>query len=418
MKMPVIASLALLASLLPMVAQDPAGTHEGYPVLKASELLRPEILKGPYHTVMEAVPTQGFANQYTVETNWGVFTVRGNDLLAKRIHEFEAIVRLESASKSDEFKNSLRKAAATPLHMIGNTLEDPVGTVKGIGAGAGRFFRKVGESIERGGKKSANTDGTMKSVLGFSKAKREIAAHLEVDPYSDNHVLQQRLDDMAKASFAGGFAVRAGTFALSAGAGVGVATVAGTASLASDVSKMVRDNDPVGLSLINRGILTEQLGISEAGAEAFLEHPHITPSQQTIITQYLARLGKVGGNEDFLTMVCSSKDVPDVEFFVGTAKIMADYHEQVSPVKRVLDLYGLPAIHVMTNALVIPLAVDYGSWSEESDRLSLALQGYHPQVEISERVLYLSGRVSPMARKNFEARGFKVVDGTHIPLYR
>ena len=135
---PIRTAFAVLAIILwgaPLWAQDPAAGHEGYPVLKASELLKPEVLKGPYHTVMEAVPTQGFANQYTVQTNWGVFTVRGNHLLAKRIHEFQAIARLEQASKSEEFQRSLRAAAAQPFHAVGGALQDPVGAVKKIGAG-------------------------------------------------------------------------------------------------------------------------------------------------------------------------------------------------------------------------------------------------------------------------------------------
>ena len=108
------AALVSLICASSLSAQDPAATHEGYPILKASELLKPEVLKGPYHTVMEAVPTQGFANQYTVQTNWGVFTIRGNHLLEKRIHEFQAIASLEQASKSEEFERSLRAAAACP----------------------------------------------------------------------------------------------------------------------------------------------------------------------------------------------------------------------------------------------------------------------------------------------------------------
>ena len=415
MKIPLAVCLSIFASASLLPGQD--AEHEGYPVLKASELLLPAVLKGPYHTVLEAVPTEGYANQYTVQTNWGVFTIRGNYLLAKRIQEFDAIARLENASKSDEFKNSLRVAAAKPLHMIGGALQDPVGAVKGIGAGASRLFKKAGEAVDRGGAKSANTDGTMKSVLGFSKAKREIAAYLNVDPYSANPILQHHLDDMAKASFAGGFLVKAGTFALSAGAEVGVATVAGVAAISADITNLIRDNDPIALSGINRKKL-EALGLDEVTVSAFLEHPRITPTQQTLITAHLSRLGAVGGTENFLKMVQSSEDTADVIFFMETVQMMAVYHDNVSPVKQILDLYGLPAVHAVNGALVIPLAVDYGSWSSEADRLSLALKEYAPQVEITERILYVSGRVSARAEKEFVARGFVVSDGARIPLYK
>ena len=409
--------LAIILWGVPLWAQDPATAHEGYPVLKASELLKPEVLKGPYHTVMEAVPTQGFANQYTVQTSWGVFTVRGNHLLAKRIHEFQAIERLEQASKSEEFKRSLRAAAAKPFHAVGGALQDPVGAVKKIGSGAGRIFEKAGEAIDRGGKKSANTDSTLKGVLGFSKAKREIAGYLQVDPYSENQVLQKKLDEVARASFAGGFVVQAGTFALGAKADAGVAKVAGRVNLTANIANAVYSNDPTSLSLLNRATL-EKLGVSERGASAFLEHPSITPSQQTELTGNLARLGPVPGIEDYLRMVGASRDAADVAYFVNSLSMMASYHEKISPGKQVLSLFGLPAMHCQDNKLVIPLAVDYGSWSPEADRLSAALAAYKPQVTISGRLLYVSGRVSSQARKEIEARGFVVTDGTHVPLYK
>lgn len=409
-----VPALLLLASLSTNARE---GTHEEYPVLNASELLKPEIRKGPYHEVMEAVPTEGFANQYTVKTKWGVYTVRGNDLLVKRIHEYEAIERLEHASKSEEFERSLRAAAAKPLHMIGGTLQDPKGTMESIGSGASKFFRRAGEAFDRKGAKSANTDSAMASMFGFSKAKRGIAAHLQVDPYTDNQLLQQRLEEVAKASFAGGFAVSAGTFALSAGAGVGAAGVAGAASMSSDVANMIRDNSPLDLSDMNRDVLLA-LGVNEPLAAAFVEHPGITPTGQTVITQHLKRLGKVAGMDDFLKMVMESKDSTDVLFFQRTAEMMVTYHETVSPVKRILNLYTLPAIHAQNNALVLPLAIDYGSWSAEADRLSRTVAGYQPEVEISQRLLYISGRITPRAREELQKRGFAVTDEALVRIYQ
>ncbi|MFT5904472.1 MAG: hypothetical protein ACI9E1_000046, partial [Cryomorphaceae bacterium] len=143
-----------------------------------------------------------------------------------------------------------------------------------------------------------------------------------------------------------------------------------------------------------------------------------TPSQQTELTRNLARLGPVPGIEDYLKMVATSRDAAEVAYFVNSISMMASYHEKISPGKRVLSLFGLPAIHAENNALVIPLAVDYGSWSPEADRLSAALAAYQPQVTISQRVLYIAGRVSARARTEIEGRGFIVTDGTHVPLYK
>ena len=97
---------------------------------------------------------------------------------------------------------------------------------------------------------------------------------------------------------------------------------------------------------------------------------------------------------------------------------MALYHEKVSPVRQILDLQGLPAILAENQTLVLPLAVDYASWSQESDRLSQAIAQYSPPGGVSRRVLYISGRVSPLARSQLEARGFTVADEARAEIYR
>ncbi len=412
-----IASLGIVFMASSISAQEPATSYEDFPVLQASQLLKPEFLNGPYHTVMEAVPTQGFANQYTVTTKWGIFNVRGNHLLNKRIHEFKAIAKLEEASKGEEFQKALASAAAKPFYAVSGALKDPVGAVEKIGSGAGRLFRKAGEAISRGGKKSANTDNAMASILGFSAAKRKIAGELQVDPYSENQVLQTKLDDLARASFAGGFVVKAGTFALGTGANIGFAKAVGTVNLNAEIAENVYQNDPTTLSLLNREILLE-LGLGEVPTDTFLKHPKITPAQQTILTKYLQRFGSVPGIEDYLKMVESSQDTAEVVYFIHCLSMMADYHEATSPAKRILNLFGLPALHCENGTLLIPLAVDYGSWSSESARLSAALASYNPQVIISQRVLYIEGRLSDRARKEFEAQGFTVKDGINTPLYK
>jgi len=291
---PFFRSMAAVGTMLSLFAQEPAEVvlYEDSPVLNASELLKPEFYKGPYHEVMGSVPTKGFANQYTLQTSWGPLTVHGNEMLLKRVMELDAVAQLDQASKSDKFKESLRKAAATPLKALGGALQDPAKTAKGIGSGAARLFKRAGEAFERGGKKSANTDSTIESLVGFSKSKREIARSLKVDPYSSNPILQQKLDEMARASFAGGFVVKAGTFALASGANVGAASVAQASTMSSDVANMVHDNGPLDLSRLNRERLIA-LGVTEADADLFVENPIPTPTQQTALTSSLVAIGAI-----------------------------------------------------------------------------------------------------------------------------
>jgi hypothetical protein len=409
----ICAGASVLVTNLTAEAQAAPAAYETPAVLSAATLLKPEHMRGPYHEILDPVPTAGFSNQYTVRTNWGTHTVLGNDLLTQRLRELRAIAELEQASKSKEFEKALLTAAAKPFHMVGNTLQDPVGTAKNVGSGAMRFIKRAGEITTRGGKRSANTDNAAKSFIGFSKQKREIAYRLKVDPYTDNPVLQKHLDDMAWASFGGGFVIRAGTFAVGGATGA----VVGGLSTIDDVAKAIRDNTPADLSAMNRAAL-DKMGISEATTKAFVEHPAISPSMQTIITTRLGKLGEAGGREDFLKMVITSRNATDVHFFQRVAEMMEVYHVKVSPVRQVLNLYGLPAIHATNDALVVPISVDYGWWTEQTDRFSAAVASYKPSVKIGKRILYVSGTVSPRAKEELTKRGFIVTDNVRASLYR
>ena len=87
---------------------------EELPVLNASEILRPEFLSSPHHKVREPVPTYFGANQFTIDSDFGVFEANGNEMLVTRIKEINAIARLKEVSRTDEFKNALTKAAKSP----------------------------------------------------------------------------------------------------------------------------------------------------------------------------------------------------------------------------------------------------------------------------------------------------------------
>ena len=45
---------------------------EELPELKASEILKPELLKGPYYVVRDPVPTSVGMNQFTIDSDFGV----------------------------------------------------------------------------------------------------------------------------------------------------------------------------------------------------------------------------------------------------------------------------------------------------------------------------------------------------------
>jgi hypothetical protein len=117
-------------------------------------------------------------------------------------------------------------------------------------------------------------------------------------------------------------------------------------------------------------------------------------------------------------MVNQSQSTAEVLFFLRSVEMMTVYNTKVSPVRRILDLKGHPAFHAQDNALVLPLGVEYASWNSNSDSLSAAIAAYQADFEISRRLIYLSGLVSPLAKQHFEARGFVVSDRANAQVYK
>src|SRR4029077_10184855 len=93
----IFVAVALLPDLLvaapapsPTSSATPV-TYEELPELKASDILKPEFFSGPHYKVREEVPTSSGANQFTIDSDFGVFEADGNEMLVRRINEINAI---------------------------------------------------------------------------------------------------------------------------------------------------------------------------------------------------------------------------------------------------------------------------------------------------------------------------------------
>src|SRR6266568_5998182 len=150
-----------LSMALPCLAQTPEplevrraeAAFEELPVLNASEILRPEFLTGPHHKVREPVPTYFGANQFTIDSEFGVFEADGNEMLVRRINEINAIAQLKDVSRTDQYKNALVAAAKSPIAAAKNIVTDPVNTVANVPKGIMKFMSRAGETVKGIGKK-------------------------------------------------------------------------------------------------------------------------------------------------------------------------------------------------------------------------------------------------------------------------
>src|SRR6201993_2296916 len=120
------------------VAPPEEGPFEELPELKASEILKPEYLKGPHYTVREPVSTGSGVNQFVIDSDYGVFDADGNEMLVRREKEIYAIAHLMEVSRTDQFKESLSNAAKGTYNAAKKLVTDPGTTLSNVPKGVSK----------------------------------------------------------------------------------------------------------------------------------------------------------------------------------------------------------------------------------------------------------------------------------------
>src|SRR5215470_10533378 len=169
----------------PFEARRAEAVFEELPELQASEILKPEFLKGPHFAVRDPVPTSSGMNQFTIDSDFGVFESDGNEMLLQRLKEIDAIARLGDVSRTDEFKKSLLAAAKSPLNSARNIAKDPAQAIANVPKGLMKFLGRAKESVQNVGKDGNDDMGDgrrLKDAIGYSEKKRKIALEMGVDP--------------------------------------------------------------------------------------------------------------------------------------------------------------------------------------------------------------------------------------------
>lgn len=392
------------------VESSPGSDFEELPDLQASEILKDEFLRGPHYSVRESVPTSSGLNEFWIDSDFGVFEADGNEMLVRRVKEIYAIAQLREISRTDEFKKSLAAAAKSKLAAAKNIVEDPGQAISNVPKGVMKFMGRAGESIKNVGKKKDNgyDDGgnTLEKTIGYSQAKRSIAVSMGIDPYSKNEVLQKELNEVARASWAGGFAFSAGTFPIGGAAGIALTAT----GVSSSLDKIVQEKPPADLKNINRTEL-RNMGASEKETERFLNNIAFSPTEQTAFVLNLKSLDHVANRAAFVRAAAeNSSNESDALFCVQTSALMSDLHAGEHPLARIAMIRNLPVCIAKDGAVIVALQWDYAAWTAGAagmteEVLSLAQKSGNKGVYVS-----LSGQASPHLKQELQSRGITIVE--------
>ena len=407
-----------VATALPSVGQvtssSPSGEgnsdFEELPELKASEILKPEFLKGQYHTVQESVPTSSGMNRFTIDSQFGAFEAEGNEMLVRRVGEIDAIARLKDISRTDVYKQALAKAAKGPYESAKNIIRDPVNSIENVPKGVMKFMKGAGEKVKSIGKKEKSSDKSegsqLEQMIGYSNAKRKVAVSLGVDPYTTNSVLRKELDGIAWATFAGGATFSVVTLPVGGAAGVGL-TMTG---VSSSMNQLLVEKSPEDLKAYNRQSLIA-MGASGSEADRLLGNPAYTPTQQTAFVLNMKSLDGVANRKAFIRLagMNSSADA-DAIFCVQTAAMLGKLHQEI-PLARIETIGDFPIAVAKDGTTVVALQCDYAAWTSGAADFSQAAQKFAGQAPRNKKVVVaLSGQTSERLRHELETRGIQLRD--------
>jgi len=437
------------AALLPaaLCAAPKSSEFEKPTILSASKILPPHLLKGPYHTVSERVTSDGYFNNYRIESNFGVMVVEGPQLLETRVGEMNALAELDKLSSSSVFADAAYKAGkgivTAPIRIVektAKTLSDPEklgDTLAAVPEGAEKLFswayrkgkvavRAVSNAVssdsddKKPAKSGTPSDSSGVSTsdaidqstklglkyIGYTKREREWFRKLHVNPYTSNETLKNEIVRVASIETAVGTAFR-----FVPGLGL-LGELATFNTWYERAEKLALYEDPDSIGKKNQQELTA-LGVPEDISKQFLTNRAYTPWSRRFISASLTSIGpKVPGHAEFIKAACAATNEPSTLYFVSVAESLERLHS-VAPIKRIIASLHLPAAITTSNQLYIPLPVDYLFWTEEVAGIFKDFKvRSQKEAHITSAQMNIAGRASPLARQKLEQLGIRITEGT------
>ncbi len=378
--------------------------YETPSILDARDIIDPEVLKGEHHTVLDEVIPFRYTHRFLITSPYGQFEAYGEDMLRIRLQEIQAIVTMEEdVNHLQSLAAGVKHAILSPFNFVLGLFTKPTETILAVPKGMWRMATRIGEMTT--GERGQFEDTENEELIGLSTVKRQVADHFGVDVYSSNPVLQEKLDSLSLAGYAGDTAVRLATLPIGGPAG---AVLTGT-SLSTTIGELLRDHSPEELRRLNREKL-EAMNIDASLIEAFLNHPWYSPRHETVLIQALFEMDTVNNRKTFLEVAMSAEFEEEALFFQQMAEMLLTYHQNVRPLHEIVALedrllMGLTHDHT----LVGMLPIDYLPWRAELASAAKTVTNWKSAAQQVENIeLWIAGKLTPRAYHELLAKGVTV----------
>jgi len=389
----------------------PASAFETPAMFRASEILPAALLAGPNHRVREYAEGDGYLIHFTIDSDYGTYECVGVSELRRRVGEIQAIAKLVVVSRSDLFAEGLKKSVETPISAVKNIADDPGGAIKRVPHSVGHFFSKVGSGIgnvarkageKKSGESSPNPEQVgrgvgrvIKNVAGFDKAKLACAQQLGIDPYTDNARLQEEMEKVAWAFFAGGLPLKIGVSVASGGASkaIGAAEFVG---LPEDLYQLTASD----LDFQDRGAF-KAMGVPDEKIDALFANESVIRSVRHHMAGALSECNGAGRLE-IVDQIVQCDTVWRAYFLNDALQLLRWRHRTVG--YQGFSVNGRLPVGITSDGTVeVPAPVDYVIWSEE-----MAEFATRAELASLKKRLILQGNLSNETSSQLTAAGWEI----------
>jgi hypothetical protein len=355
---------------------------------------------------------QGFTYRFEITAIFGNFEAHCVDMLKIRVHEMQVIDALQNIKRARTFANAVKRAEKGPYKNAVNLIMNPTDTVTGVPEGSWRFISQSGEMVKGGSEDKGS--GADKVMLDFFKLKRNYAYKLGVDVYSTNNVLQKELNSVSLAGFASGTGTSllfseatksADGLMLSGAEGL----IIERTLFLDEIDKMILDNNPGELQLINRKKL-KQIGVEGAVIEEFLKHPEYSPRNKTIMVHALANIDGAKNRDNLISQAILAEHEELALFYQYMAEMLYRYHKNVKPITEIIPVRKSVVGYTSDKDIVVTLPVDYLYWTKTTDLFvtdALRLTESEDRL-VKNVIMWIPGTATKLAKEVLTARGIMI----------
>lgn len=355
----------------------------------------------PNYTIVNPVRSDGFLRLYTVRSAYGDFQVVSDTMMQMRIRELAAVAELDRLSESEAFNTALAQAGLAPVKFAGELLVNPVQAIGNTLAGIGNQMSQIGSGINNAGKSQDQAFGG----FGADQKRRELAARLGVDPYTDYEPLQLRLQKISQAAAAGGLVVSGAMMAIPGAVGLVISNTA----TSSRVADAMRDQTAAQLMDLNRQKMMA-MGLDRASADALLANRNYTPLDMTSMVASL-EIVPAAGRDDFLRRAINVNRRDAAVFNRRYTEMVADFHVKTGAITSYVSVGEFP-FNQTRNGIIGIWPVDAMSWTESTRKAMTSAASDIRRRGFGRAELRISGQATARAKEGLNELGIAIADNS------